>query len=206
MKTTIYLVRHSEPFKNHIGFKNTSDDLFVQNKKQPLSIEGEKLADKISNNHEFQDLNLVWSSDYYRAMATAKYFAVKNGIKVNIDGNLGERKHGVIEWSELPKDFEINQMKDEEYKLPNGESRKEVTKRFWTVIKSIIETNKGKKILIVGHSTAISFLLCKWCEVNYGGDYKFENQTFFDGKWNYCQTFKLIFENDTLIKISQITY
>jgi broad specificity phosphatase PhoE len=177
----------------------------MQTKKQPLSIEGEKIADRISNNPEFKNLDLVWSSDYSRAMATAKYFAFKNNLKVNIDENLGERKHGVNEWSELPKDFEIRQLKDEEYKLPNGESRKEVTKRFWTALKSIIENNMGKKILIVGHSTSISFLFCKWCEVNYDGDYKFKNQIFFDGKWNYCQSFKLEFENDILTEIFEVT-
>ena len=57
----------------------------------------------------------------------------------------------------------------------------------------------------MGHSTAFSFLLSQWCNISYDSDYKFNNKTFFDGKWEYCQTFKLTFdENNDLIKIENI--
>ena len=53
----------------------------------------------------------------------------------------------------------------------------------------------NKKILIVGHATAFASLFSKWCEINYNG-YKFKNEIFFDGKWKYCESFKLTFDDD----------
>ena len=68
-----------------------------------------------------------------------------------------------------------------------------------------IEDNKGKRILIVCHSTATAYLLGKWCEISYDGDYKFNNQAFFDGKWDYLETFKLTFDDkNNLIDIKNI--
>lgn len=134
-------------------------------------------------------------------MSTAKYFAFKNNLKVNVDERLGERKHGITSWNELPTNFEIHQFTDENYKIGDGESQKETRERVYSSLLDILKENQGKRVLIVGHSTATAFLLSKWCEVSYDSDYKFNGNTFFDGKWNYCQTFKLEFEDDNLINI-----
>lgn len=53
--TTIYLVRHSEPFKKHRGIEEAHESLLFSNIKSPLSIEGEKLAERISVNSEFDE-------------------------------------------------------------------------------------------------------------------------------------------------------
>ena len=45
MNTTIYLVRHSEPFKIHRGIEEVEEDILFANIKAPLSINGEKLAE-----------------------------------------------------------------------------------------------------------------------------------------------------------------
>ena len=204
MKTVVYLVRHSEPFDIHRGIEKISDGLLLSNIKTPLSINGETLADIVSENQEFKNLDVVWSSNYVRTMSTAKYFAFKNNIKVNIDEKLNERVYGINSWNELPNDFEIHQFNDENYKIGNGESQKEVNDRLYFTIKGIINENIGKRILIVGHSTATMFLLGKWCKININGNYIFNGKVFFDGKWKYCQTFKLIFENEKLVDILEI--
>ena len=203
--TTIYLMRHSEPFKVHRGIEDIHEDLIFSNIKNPLSVEGEKLAEKISNNNEFDNLDVVWSSNYVRTMSTAKWFAYRNNLKVNVTDRLGERIHGINSWDELPIDFERKQFDDENYKIGNGESRKETTDRIYSFINELLEEYKDKRILVVGHSTAFMFLLMKWCSVEYDGDYKFNNKVFFDGKWNYCETFKLEFDdNKELINIENI--
>lgn len=207
MKTTVYLVRHSEPFKMHMGLEKTSDSVFLINMKNPLSINGEKLADSISDNEEFKKLDVVWSSNYVRAMSTAKYFAYKNNLKVNIDERLGERKQGIKSWNDLPKDFISHQFLDENYKIGDGESQKETRKRMLLALNDIINENKGKRILVVSHSAAISFLLGNWCEINCQGNYKFNNVTFFDGLWDYCEAFKLEFDdNNNLINVKNLCY
>ena len=207
MNTIVYLVRHSEPFKIHRGIEDVNENILFSNIKSPLSVNGEKLAEKVSLNTEFNNLDAVWSSDYVRTMSTAKYFAQNNNLKVNISYQLGERKHGVNSWHELPSDFEIHQFQDENYKIGNGESQKEVRERIYNKLIKVIEENKGKRILIVGHSTAIAYLLGKWCEISYDSYYKFNGKTFFDGKWDYLETFKLEFDaHNDLIKIGNIKH
>ena len=205
MNTTIYLVRHSEPFKMHRGIEDVHESILFANIKMPLSINGEKLAEKISNNDEFNNIDVVWSSNYVRAMSTAKYFAYKNNLKVNISDKFGERIHGINSWEELPLDFETHQFEDENYKIDNGESQKEVRERLLNAINYLLNEYKNKRILVVSHSTAIAFLLKKWCEISYSDSYKFNNKVFFDDKWKYCETFKLEFdENNNLIDIKNI--
>lgn len=205
MNTTVYLIRHSIPFKEHRGIKNTNETVLIENQKSPLSIKGEKKSDKFSKKREFKNIDVVWSSNYVRTMSTAKYFAQRNKLKVNVDENFNERIHGINSWDELPKDFEINQFNDDNYKIGFGESQKEVRERIYNTLMRIIEENKGKRIIVVGHSTATAFLLSKWCKISYDKDYKFNNKIFFKGKWEYLQTFKLTFDgNNNLINIQNI--
>ena len=203
--TIVYLMRHSEPFKQHKGIVISSNNLLEDNKITPLSINGEILANTISKKEEYQNLDSIWSSDYARAMSTAKYFAENNNLKVNISSSLGERIHGINSWEDLPQDFEQKQMEDEDYKLDKGESAKQVRTRMYNELIRIINDNKNKRILIVGHSTSIVFLLKTWCNINYNSDYLFNGNSFFNGVWNYCTTFKLEFnDNNELISIKTI--
>lgn len=204
MITTIYLIRHSIPFKEHRGTINTNETILIENEKSPLSIAGEKLAEEKSLQKEFKNLDVVYSSNYVRAMSTAKYFAYVNNLKVNIDETFNERIHGVDSWNELPQEFELNQFDDENYKVGYGESQKEVQTRMLNGLMKVLNENKGKKIAIISHSTAIAFLLKKWCEVYYDKEYTFNNNAFFNGKWEYLQTFRLEFKNNELITIKVV--
>ena len=205
--TTVYLVRHSIPFKEHRGIEEVDESVLFSNIKTPLSVDGEELARKVSLNDEFSNIDVVWSSDYVRTMATAKYFAYNNNLKVNVSSLLGERRHGVDSWNELPSDFETKQFSDENYKIDNGESRKEVTDRILKKLYHVIDDNKNKMILIVGHSTAFAYLLSNWCEISYDGSYTFKGKEFFDGKWDYCESFKLIFDdNNNLVSIENLIF
>lgn len=204
MITTIYLIRHSIPFKEHRGITNTNETILIENEKSPLSIAGEKLAEEKSLQEEFKNLDIVYSSNYVRAMSTAKYFASVNNLKVNIDEIFNERIHGVDSWNELPQEFELKQFNDENYKVGYGESQKEVQTRMFNGMMKVLNENKGKRIAIISHSTAIAFLLKKWCEVYYDKEYTFNNNAFFDGKWEYLQSFKLEFKDNELINIKVV--
>lgn len=205
--TTVYLMRHSEPFKEHRGIEDIRENILFSNIKTPLSVNGEHLAEKISTNSEFNNLDVVWSSNYVRTMSTAKYFAYRNNLKVNVSDKLGERIHGIKTWDELPSNFEIHQFEDENYKIDNGESQKEVRERLTSFIMSTLKMYKDKRILIVGHSTATAYLLKNWCDISYLDNYKFKENIFFNGKWNYCETFKLEFdENNDLISINNLKF
>jgi len=84
-------------------------------------------------------------------MQTAKYIAQKNNLEINVFDELGERKLGIDDLSELPLNFERKQFLDENYKINNGESQKEVRNRMHKVTMKILESNKNKRILIVSH-------------------------------------------------------
>ena len=204
--TTLYLIRHSKPLKVNNTFNN--DNLQIQNEKQSLSIEGEQIAQDKLNNMELDNIDILFSSSYVRAISTAKYLAEKNNLEINIVSNLGERKFGINSWDELPEDFERKQFLDENYKIGDGESQKEVRDRMYSTILEILNKNRNKTIAIVSHGTAISYLLKKWCDIEIVDGklrYNFDDNLLLDGYFNYCETFKLEFDdNYKVINIENI--
>lgn len=131
---TICLIRHSQPFRQLLGEYNANEIEQIRNEKNPLSVDGEKYAEQMSNYSELLNIDSLYSSHYVRAMATAKYIAEKNNILLNVDERLGERKFGVNNISELPETFFEDQFRNWNYKLPNGESADEVSKRMNEVL------------------------------------------------------------------------
>ncbi len=204
--TTIYLIRHSKPLEVNNDY--TNDNLQLQNEKKILSQEGENIAKEKFNSALFSNIDCIYSSNYVRAISTAKYIAEKNNLKINIVDNLGERKFGISSWNELPKDFERKQFLDENYKIGNGESQKEVRDRIYFEIIKILNKNKDKTIAIVSHATAISYLFKLLGNIEIKNDnliYKFQNKTIFEGNFNYCETFKLTFNaKNELLEIENI--
>lgn len=204
--TTIYFIRHSKPL--NVNNTYTNDNLQIQNEKKILSLEGEKMAKESFDSDIFNNIDCVYSSNYIRAISTAKYVSEKNNLKINIIDDLGERKFGISSWDELPKDFERKQFLDENYKIGDGESQKEVRNRMDVAIMRILHENKDKIIAIFSHATAISCLFKKWCDIKIVEDklrYTFNNNVIFDGYFDYCETFKLEFDNNfNLINIKNI--
>ena len=203
--TSVYLIRHSKPLKVNNSLNN--DNLQVQNEKQILSIEGEKIAKEKLNNTEFNNIDVLYASNYVRTIQTAKYLAENNNLDINIISDLGERKFGINSWSELPDEFERKQFLDEEYKIGNGENQREVRERMYSVITKILNENKNKRIVIVSHATAISYLLKKWCDIEIIDDklrYSFNGKVLLHNHLDYCETFKLSFDNNDLIDIENI--
>ncbi|MBO5121372.1 MAG: histidine phosphatase family protein [Bacilli bacterium] len=203
MKKIIYLMRHSEVYKG-INHNYNSDNLLETNMKSILSINGERMASDISKLDEFSNLDLVVSSNYVRAMSTAKYF-VKDGISFVVSDLFGERKHGINSWDELPEDFERKQFEDFNFKVGFGECLNEVKGRMLKGLDLLLKEDFNN-ILVVGHGTAIASLLSNWCEINYGGEYKFKGNVFFNRRWNYMECFKLEFEDNELVNIENLNF
>lgn len=206
--TTIYLIRHSKPLK--VNNSLNKDNLQIQNEKSSLSIEGEQIAKDKLNNEELDNIDVLFSSNYVRTIQTAKYLAEKNNLEINVISDLGERQFGINSWDELPENFERKQFLDENYKIGNGESQKIVRDRMYSTTMKILNENKSKRIAIVSHGTAISYLLKKWCDIEIVDDklrYSFNNNILLDGYFNYCETFKLEFDDDNnLINIQNIKF
>lgn len=210
--TFVYISRHSQPFRKFFGEYKVNEIEQIRNEKNLLSVDGEKYAEQMSNLPELLKVEILYSSHYVRAMSTAKYIAEKNNIILNVDERLGERRFGVNNMSELPSTFFEDQFRNWDYKLTNGESVNEVSKRMNEALSEILDVNRDKKIAIISHGTAISAMLKKWCNIKLNEETKlveiyFNNELVFDGNWKCPELFKLEFDdNNNLISIKNIKF
>ncbi len=203
--TTIYLIRHSKSIGiNNVKYETILEDQ-IKNERLPLSPDGEELAKKISEYDELKDIDVIYSSEYERAISTAKYISDKNELLLHITNKLNERKMG--DTKDIPKFFWSTQFEDENAKANGGESRKEVTKRMYDFLESILKEYKNKRIVLVTHATAISFLLMKWCELvdididNKSRQLNFKGKEVINDVIGTPEIFKLEFDDDNLLDI-----
>ena len=123
-------------------------------------------------NTELQNLDVIWTSNYTRAKATAKYIAYKNNLQYNIDKRLSERKLGNMD--DLAKFMNNKETRDPsreqlafpEFKTRDGESANDTNKRMNDFFNEILEKYKGKRIAVISHGGTIKFYLLSFCKVN----------------------------------------
>ena len=169
--TIIYLVRHAETIEEN-GIRNTNENSQMINEKEILSVHGEKQLQKLSENIELSHIDIIWSSSYARAKATAKYIASKNNLPINIDSSLNERKLGNLkELGEFMKDKKTQdpsqeQLLDRKFKTSDGESAEDTRQRMTKFFDKILQEYNWKKIAVVSHGGSIKFFLLNWCKVN----------------------------------------
>ncbi len=155
-ETIIYLIRHAETI-NENGIRNTNEDSQMINEKEILSVQGEEQAKRLSGNIELNNIDVIWSSSYTRAKATAKYVANINNLPINLDNNLSERKLGNLkELGEFMKDKNTRdpsqeQLLDRKFKTSDGESAEDTRKRMTEFFDRILKEYEGKKIAVVSH-------------------------------------------------------
>ena len=205
--TIIYLIRHAETIDEN-GIRNTSEDLQIINEKEILSVEGEEQAKKLSENEELKNLDIIWSSSYTRAKATAKYIANVNNLPINLDDNLSERKLGNLqELGEFMKDKNTRdpsqeQLLDVEFRTSDGESATQTRKRMNKFFEKILKEYEVKKVAVVSHGGSIKFFLLNWCSVNDDVKLVYNNDTVLDIK-SPC-LLKLTFVKNELVNLEQI--
>ena len=205
-ETIIYLIRHAKTIDEN-GIRNTNEDSQMINEKEILSVQGEEQSKKLSQHTELNHIDIIWSSSYTRAKATAKYIANNNNLSINLDSNLNERKLGNLkELGEFMKnkktrDPSQEQLLDRKYKTSDGESAEDTKQRMNEFFDRILKEYEGKKIVVVSHGGSIKFFLLNWCEVN--EDVKLVyNNTVLDIT-SPC-LLKMTFRKDKLIKLEQI--
>lgn len=204
----IYLIRHAETVEEN-EIRNTDEDSQIINEKEILSVYGEEQSKRLSENKELKNIDVIWTSSYTRAKATAKYIANNNNLCINIDNSLNERKLGNLkELAEFMKnkkkrDPSQEQLLDRKFKTSDGESAEETKLRMTKFFDRILKEYDGKKIVVVSHSGAIKFFLLNWCEVNEDVKLVYKN-TILDIT-SPC-LLKMTFRNNELIDLEQIIY
>ena len=204
--TIIYLIRHAETIEEN-GIRNTNEDSQIINEKEILSVYGEQQSQKLSRNIELKNIDIIWSSSYARAKATAKYIASKNNLPINIDSSLNERKLGNLkELGEFMKDKKTQdpsqeQLLDRKFKTSDGESAEDTRQRMTKFFDKILQEYKWKKIAVVSHGGSIKFFLLNWCKVN--ADVKLVYKNTVLDITSPC-LLKLTFRENELVNIEQI--
>ena len=164
--TIIYLIRHAETAKEN-GIRNTNEDFQMINEKEILSVQGEEQSKRLSENIELNHIDIIWSSSYTRAKATAKYIADTNNLPINLDGNLSERKLGNLkELGEFMKDKKTRdpsqeQLLDRKFKTSDGESAEDTKQRMTKFFDGILKEYEGKRIAVVSHRRFNKIFLIK---------------------------------------------
>lgn len=205
----IYLVRHSAPFvsiDNYNDYENVSWNNY--NRNMILSVDGERNAEKLCEIDELKDVDVVYSSDSFRAIGTAKYISELNNLSLNLDDRINERNLGVSKISELPSNFTSNSFKDKDYKYVDGESLNEVDDRFQLFINEILDSDYNK-IVIFFHGIILLSYFQKICDY-----FSFDENSFFikykdnvvlDGMLKNPDVFKLTFDDyKNVISVSRI--
>lgn len=208
METVVYLVVHSEcAAKSNINKIKVSDSAQFFNEKTILSVSGEKKAEELSKHEELQNVDAVYSSNYVRALETAKYFALENNTIINVDERLNERRQGNLGTMSY-KEFRRLQARDFDFKLSGGESINQTKKRMSDAIKNILMFEAGNRIIVVSHSMAIVSMLSAWCSIghNYEEDVilTYGDETIVDGHFSTPMVFKIVFDGMNVLDVSYL--
>lgn len=145
--TVFYFIRHAEPDRNN------HDD-----RTRGLTPKG--LGDRklVTDFLADKQIDLVLSSPYRRAVDTVKEFADTKGYEVGLVEDFRERSVGG-QWIEDFAGFCRRQWEDFDYKLPDGESLREVQMRNLAALRRVLAEHEGKNIVVGSHGTALSTII-----------------------------------------------
>lgn len=146
MITTVYFVRHAH------------SDYTPDERNRPLSIKGEKDAERVKHLLKDDPIDVFWSSPYRRAIQTIEPLARLKHQAIHIEERLRERtlaQGGVEDFSAaITRVWE-----DEKYKFPGGESNDEARHRGGEVLKRLLIQHPGESIVIGTHGNIMTLML-----------------------------------------------
>lgn len=173
-------------------------------KERPLSIEGEEKNLKLSKENILEDIEVIYSSTYFSAIDTSKYF--KSDIKIYLDKALDERQIGDLGDNEY-RYLKGMQEHDFTYKLPGGESIEEVKLRITKKIKEILNKDEDN-ILVVSHHIALMSLFLNWCNKSHNLNddliLEYKENPLFDGTTKDIDLIKVVFDDMRIVDIERI--
>lgn len=143
--TKLYFVRHAQP-----------EHMWEDDRTRPLTAEGVQDSEMVLDFLKDKGIDVFYSSPYKRSYDTIQDTALFYGKQIITDERLREREkgrngnnHGMFEkrWA------------DHDYHEENGESIHMVQKRNMEALTEILAKNKGKKVVIGTHGTALGTIL-----------------------------------------------
>ena len=177
------------------------------NRNMILSTEGEKRAEELCNIEELDNVDRIFTSNSVRAIATAKYLAEKNNIKIELDKRIDERIFGVETLNDLPKDFNKLSFDNKDFKMKSGESFNEVDSRFINFINDLLEQDSNKNVLVI-HGLILLSYLETICDFNFDVnifDIKYKNKVIMNGNPKNLNIYKITYnDNKEVIDVELI--
>lgn len=159
MATKVILMRHGETVWNEVG-------RWQGHAPVPLNDFGRmQSAETAQHLHEFQPLDVIYTSDLLRAYQTAEIVADKFGQKLRVDARLREIDLGA--WQGLTR-AEIMEWDGERYQAlwqqhhvprPGGESLSDVGERAGAALAQWVEKHDNTTLLVVTHSGTIRAIM-----------------------------------------------
>ena len=134
----------------------------------PLNAYGQRQAQRLANYIRNIGVGALYTSDLKRASETAALLAEKLGSEPIADKRLRERDIGL--WQGLtqkemqswyPTEYAQFTADPDGYRVPGGESRKDMRERILSAFNEFLAEDKGETIAILSHSTAINALLAE---------------------------------------------
>lgn len=160
MKTTFYFVRHAQSVSKEKGIVQGAG-LSV-----PLSEEGARQAQALAARLKNEMFDAIFASKALRAIDTAKPVrAVFPNVSYQEIAELHERSKGEAEgmtkedFKKKYADIEAAWKREEDPRVPGGESFADVEKRVMPLIERHAKEFAGKKILYVFHGNTIRVIL-----------------------------------------------
>ncbi len=158
MYTEIYMVRHA-----HSVFSLENEET------RELSEKGWQDAGRITEILFDEEIDVIYSSSYVRALQTVAGLAKALHKEVILDSRFRERDLAARDHRfENPTEAMIHVFNHTTFKFPGGESNQEVQDRGIAGLKDIFNNHKGQKVAIGIHGNIMT------CTMNY-----------FDPKYNF---------------------
>ena len=199
---TIYLVSNNLVIDN-IEYE-TDESVEEKRISRPLSIEGEKAAVKIVKKIQ---ANVIYSSNYASAIATARYYSEYINETIYINSFLNDAKIGKIGNRNI-KMLRFMQERDFDFKFERGESMNETSNRLNLVINRIIKKHMNSNIVIYTHKRAIMAYLFKYLDKGYNLDDRliltYNEKVIIDDVENDVDIIKIEYEHGNIVNVDII--
>ena len=160
-ETKLYLVRHGETLWN-------VEDKMQGVKDSPLTEKGIEHARSLGSSIKNLSMGIdkIYASDLGRAFTTAELIGKTLELDIYKDERLRERNMGIFEgysWDYVrehyPQEFEKTVSDDNDYRIPEGETKNEYIAKVSSFLDYIGKQHEGEKILAVTHRGFINFAL-----------------------------------------------
>lgn len=171
-----------------------------------LSKKGEDSAIALAKMQVLEEIEVVYTSEYFGAMNTGKYFAEEKRIDLIVDERLNERVVGNLGSNEF-RYLKGMQEHDFTFKLEHGESILDVQKRMEDFLLDAL-IGPENNIMIVTHNIALLSLLAKYCNKGYNLydrlilDY--HDEVMFDGTFHGMDLIEFVYDEDKCVGFRRI--